>query len=943
MRNLSRYIIEHPRLFVGINIIITLFFGFFALNIRVDDDIMNYLPEDDPVVETFNRISDTFGGSNIAVVILEADDIFTNEALLHIDHLTDLFAGVDGVTSVTSLTNAMDMRPEEDALNVDRLVKKDYLYSKAELEDLRKYVLGKELYVGSLITEDCRYSMILAKIDPDADSAIVTTALREIVNDEDTDSPFRHYRTGSAFVADDADRYAKGDLQRLLPTVVLLVLLVLLLTFRTTRATLLPIATVLIAVIWTLGLLVLTGNDLSTVGIAIPVILVAVGSAYGIHVTNEYYTSVKSERTKKEDMIRGMGQLGLPLFLSCLTTIVGFASLTTADLTPIKQLGLFTAFGVFAAFVTAYTFIPSLLVLMKYKPGRIKAEDGVNVRFERFAGGIFRYRGWITAGVIILVVIAISFYPRITYDTDYAGAFRANSSARTAIDLVNEKFGGASPMQVHFQGDLKSPFVLKQMKEVEEFLETVGVNKPLSYADIIEEANKTINGASRIPTTRNQVSSLGLFLEGQDQVTSYLTPDSSEGLIVGRVTETSYNQMTITNGQVRDFLEALPKKAYVIDRSIAGEELEEFAEEVIVDSITQELTPLLWEHPTMLEQDYVRRRVWELAQWTPAQYIQENINDVSSLVEDVYQYYLWFELDDLEGSQTRSVDALRNGDVDAIFSALQALNPNCDSYDLEDAAYLLWDEFSFEFQDSRTAKLDNVVADLLAASNLDAEWDQVSAILKDVWVDEIHVVDLPKQLITDPAVHLDEFTVELSGPPVIYEVVTTRLQSSQLRSLSLSLVLVALLLMLQLQSIRNGLVACTPIILTVLINFGVMAIAGIPLDVATTMIASVAIGTGVDYSIHFANRYRRALKESTTVEQALRTTLGQVGKAISTNALSVALGFLVLVLSSTVTVAYFGGLTALTMVVSAFLALVFLPAVFALIDKSAGNNNTTSK
>ncbi|MDD4519061.1 MAG: MMPL family transporter, partial [Limnochordia bacterium] len=263
MRNLSRYIIEHPRLFVGINIIITLFFGFFALNIRVDDDIMNYLPEDDPVVETFNRISDTFGGSNIAVVILEADDIFTNEALLHIDHLTDLFAGVDGVTSVTSLTNAMDMRPEEDALNVDRLVKKDYLYSKAELEDLRKYVLGKELYVGSLITEDCRYSMILAKIDPDADSAIVTTALREIVNDEDTDSPFRHYRTGSAFVADDADRYAKGDLQRLLPTVVLLVLLVLLLTFRTTRATLLPIATVLIAVIWTLGLLVLTGNDLS--------------------------------------------------------------------------------------------------------------------------------------------------------------------------------------------------------------------------------------------------------------------------------------------------------------------------------------------------------------------------------------------------------------------------------------------------------------------------------------------------------------------------------------------------------------------------------------------------------------------------------------------------------------------------------------------------------
>jgi len=99
-----------------------------------------------------------------------------------------------------------------------------------------------------------------------------------------------------------------------------------------------------------------------------------------------------------------------------------------------------------------------------------------------------------------------------------------------------------------------------------------------------------------------------------------------------------------------------------------------------------------------------------------------------------------------------------------------------------------------------------------------------------------------------------------------------------------------------------GLIACTPIVLTVLINFGTMAITGIPLDVATTMIASVAIGTGVDYSIHFANRLRRALGQNESMEAALRLTLSQVGKAITANALSVALGFLVLILSSTVTI-----------------------------------------
>ncbi|HBT17721.1 MAG TPA: hypothetical protein DEB05_12300 [Firmicutes bacterium] len=68
------------------------------------------------------------------------------------------------------------------------------------------------------------------------------------------------------------------------------------------------------------------------------------------------------------------------------------------------------------------------------------------------------------------------------------------------------------------------------------------------------------------------------------------------------------------------------------------------------------------------------------------------------------------------------------------------------------------------------------------------------------------------------------------------------------------------------------------------------------------------------------------------MDSVLRVTLGKVGKPISSNAISVALGFLVLVLSSTVTVARFGGLTALTMVVSALLAIFFLPALFSYLD-----------
>ena len=931
MERISRYIVDHPWLFIGINTVITVVFVVFAMGLVIDDDLTNYLPDNDPVVTAFRDIDKLFEGNSVGIVMVETEDIFTNDALQHIDKLTDQFSKVEGVNSVLSLTNVMDMQADGDAMLVESLISETLTYTESELIELKEYVMQKDMYAGNLVSEDGRYALIMVKLDSDADTLLAVDSMDSIIAKEDQGGQYKHYRTGAIFFGVDGDRAAKQDLRRLLPTVILIVLLVLYMTFRTVRGTLIPLVAVLVSVIWAMGLVAALGQSLTTVGIAIPIILVSVGSAYGIHVMNEYYSVVKSEETKKDDLVQAMSQVGVPLLLSGLTTMAGFGSLVTADLLPIKQFGAFTVFGVFAAFITAICLVPAILVVMPYRPSR-RRENGGSTNLANLGGHIFKHRTAIVVIVLVVVGLGVTQMPKLTYDTDLAGFFKPDHPTSVAIDLVNEHFGGASPLQVHIKGDMKSPFVLRQMQAIEQYLEDVKTHNPMSYATLIEEANKTINGPARIPATRNQVSSLGLFLEGQDQLKGYVTSDYAQGLVVSRVAETKSTRMAGTNEQIRTFLNDLPTSAYVVDLDLADGELATLAESSLQEQLTKEISSLLWVEPTAIQVKEVEDALVELRSFDRNAFAR----DYSWELEDIILYFLepeelWFELDNPITTRKLAFDLLAAGSEPEIMAAAFAnVNPSNDPFDLEDLAYDLWEEASWVYHDVRSDLLETIALDLTSKADHQVTVEALSGILSDIWVNEVYLTELPAKYQQHPAVSVDEFEVMLTGSPVIYEVTTSRLQTSQWRSLLLSICLVALLLILQLRSIPMGIIACLPIMLTVLINFSTMAIAGIALDVATTMIASVAVGTGVDYSIHFANRFRRAREQTDSLEEALKQTLSQVGTAIMANALSVALGFMVLMLSSTVTIIQFGGLTALTMVVSAILALVFLPAIYAL-------------
>ncbi|HKJ67970.1 MAG TPA: MMPL family transporter, partial [bacterium] len=505
--------------------------------------------------------------------------------------------------------------------------------------------------------------------------------------------------------------------------------------------------TVLISVIWTLGLMSLLQVPLAMVSTILPVLLIAIGSAYGIHAINGYYERLLHRAPKQTALVQAMQHVGKAILMAGLTTMVGFGALATSQVSQVRQFGLFTAFGVGSALLLSVMFLPAILMVMK-TPGKIDALDDdrshtfLDKLLMRLARYNLQYKKVVVLSGVVLFVLSIAGIPRLAVETNTLRFFSADSEIRQATGVMNDHFGGSENLSLYLQGDMKDPEVLRRMLAIQEYAEGLDhVGFSVSIADYVAEINKALNDNDpdyrRIPDSREAVAQEILL----------------------------YNM----SGDPSDF------------------------EQVV---------------------DY--------------EYRQAN---VSIRIESISS------------------------------RELGALVENIETYAKEQAGDLL--------------------------------------------------------------------TVELTGSSYLFKVLTDLLVRGQIFSLLASLALVWIIVSLIFRSAAAGGFSIIPLTLTIVLNFGIMGWLGIPLDTATTMLASMAIGIGVDYSIHFLSRYRHEVQDTDDFSRAAVNTSHTTGKAIFFNAAAVTMGFIVLLFSSFQPIQTLGALTAFTMLTASAGALTILPAALS--------------
>ncbi|MDP8223654.1 MAG: MMPL family transporter [Candidatus Lernaella stagnicola] len=181
--------------------------------------------------------------------------------------------------------------------------------------------------------------------------------------------------------------------------------------------------------------------------------------------------------------------------------------------------------------------------------------------------------------------------------------------------------------------------------------------------------------------------------------------------------------------------------------------------------------------------------------------------------------------------------------------------------------------------------------------------------------------------LVEPSPRVLDSRYSFSGEASIREIVDGLIVVGQMRSVALSLLVVFFLAAIIFRSFVGGLLAVVPAALAVLGNFGMMGLTNIPLDVGTALIAAAAVGIGIDYAIHYINRYRQAREEGNGRLDSVVVTHLTSGKAIVYNAVAVALGFFVLTFSNFNPMMRMGLLTGLTMISASLISLTILPVL----------------
>jgi predicted RND superfamily exporter protein len=943
-------------------VLITVAFGYSARKLTINSDLTAFLPRHDPVSDLFKEVDKAFQGADLCVIALETQDIFNYATLAEIQEISDSIEKIPGIASVISLTNIIDIRKIEDGIEVGKLIDPDNIPRDQQvLSRLREYTLSKDMYSGVIISKDGKSTIILARILVDGDEVQIAGQIEDTINKIASRPQSRvkkTYYAGFPFQMKYIDEIIQSDFLGLTPITILAVMLVLFLSFRTMRGIFLPILTVLFATVWTLGLIHALGREMNMLSSIIPVLLIACGSAYGIHVVNRYYNEVQSQEKKIPGLIQMMKQITVPVFLAALTTQIGFGTFAYSDMPPVQEAGVFIAIGIGFAFLIAVTFIPATLAVLKAratpakKPGESRVATLVYNFFARFSSFPVKYRWPIIITCIVISLVSLSGLPRLTREVNFVEYFKPDSPVRVAENFTRETFGGSQPLLVDVRGDILNPFVLKEMRQLGQYLDTIkNVSNPQSVADLIMEANYQLNGRYAIPDTTEGVASLYLFLEGNEFVDLLVKSGNQEALIQTTLSTYNTKQQMYSVGKLQEYFKShtigktkvvdLEKLDFATREKVFGNHLDRIGENVL--NLIKATSKKQGNPEKMEEFSSLSPKVREILVSGTNQPFAGLDQSRKERLSVSLREYLVSPQAEIEIKDGKFIDNL-------VLAAINTIsNGKADPAQVDPAIAPLFQAKKIKVTPETITALSQSLAgrlqEKLNTEEIEAWGQKIIALLPPqfgtdhnfvkylhgyLWEIYDRLVALPESFPLGSAPVESEITAlfKETGGPVIFNKLYPSLVNNMMQSIFLALFLVLILMIIQFKSFQGGLIAIAPISLTVLTNFGIMSYFGVPVDDTTMMVSSIGIGIGIDYTIHFTSRFREELeKTGDNIPKALEQTFETTGRAIMINAISVTMGFIVLVLSSIVPTQRFGWLLALLMVISSVGALTLLPAL----------------
>ena len=493
MERLYLFVVNRPKTLLLLLVILTCVFGVFAKDIRLDSSVESLLSQDNLDSQYYAEVRQLFGSDEVGVVGLLAADIYTAEVLHKIQRLTEALENIEGVQEVLSLTNALD--PIADVVEPPPLVAR-IPTDQAGLDALRETLADRPIYLKNLVAEDGKAAAINIFFADMDDAEFMQRGIDEqiqaIIDVERETGPEQLFYTGLPRFKVYSARAMQSDLSRFVPLTLLAIVVVLFASFRSLRGVLLPALTILVSLIWTLGIMVLAGSSLSLGSIALPPLILVLGTAYSLHMVAEYYELARPDGAVRDVVLEALKKTSPPICITALTTVLGFLSLGVNPLSSIRVMGIFSSVGILIAFLLSILLVPAVLMQLRLPANPAAAfAPGVTTALRRIGRFAIQNRLSVIAAALLFAAAAIWNLSSIQVDSNFQSFFRPNDPVRQATDAINEHLVGSMAFYVVIDGQEKDVMkqwdTLRRIKALQAYIDGLpGVDKTVSFVDYCE-------------------------------------------------------------------------------------------------------------------------------------------------------------------------------------------------------------------------------------------------------------------------------------------------------------------------------------------------------------------------------------------------------------------------------------------------------------------------
>ncbi|WP_299113130.1 MMPL family transporter [uncultured Winogradskyella sp.] len=501
-------------------------------NMEFDGDYHVFFSKSNPELEAFDALQEKYTKDDNVILVLSPSNknVFTKENLSAIEELTAEAWNTPYSSRVDAITNFQHTSAVEDDLYVDDLSYESHLKSDLEVEQIKEKALKEPLLVNRIINQSGSVTAINVTVRlPGEDSAKeipeVTAFVREMIANFKEKYP--DFEVHSSGLVPLNTAFFEASMKDLMLTMIMLVI-VIITTFVLTRniySTIATLIVVLFSIMSAVGFVGIMGIKLTPPSSVFPTMILTLAVADSIHILITMLQKMRKDGLNKLDALAESMRLNfMPVFITSLTTVIGFLTMNFGDVPPFWDLGNITAFGMTMAFIYSTTALPALMAILPVKSKSKNNEAKVVNRnwYASLGAFVVKQPGRLT--VISLAIITGLTYlaTKNEFNDEFINYFDESVEFRNDTDYISEHLTGIYNVEYSIgsgeSGGINNPEYLKNLNAFENWLkeqpEVIHVN---AFSEVARRVNRSMHGDNeqfyRVPDNREEAAQYLLLYE----------------------------------------------------------------------------------------------------------------------------------------------------------------------------------------------------------------------------------------------------------------------------------------------------------------------------------------------------------------------------------------------------------------------------------------------